>query len=157
MILHFREEKEKGILFSRDSRGEREIQNTKINQNLVQIALEGCKMASQASCNEKCMLSAFCKSCTCPIHRAAFQNIPKVSFCWTSLCQAFYTLKALLCKDFKHTSQSQYQISKAKMENVELLRCICRGGTGVLCRCQLRAGCSAGWVWNTRQAEYILG
>ena len=28
MILHFREEKEKGILFSRDSRGEREIQNT---------------------------------------------------------------------------------------------------------------------------------
>ena len=50
MILHFREEKEKGILFSRDSRGEREIQNTKINQNLVQIAMEGCKMASQASC-----------------------------------------------------------------------------------------------------------
>ena len=33
-----------------------------------------------------------------------------------SPCQAFYTLKALLCKDFKHTSQSQYQISKAKME-----------------------------------------
>ena len=28
MILHFREEKEKGISFSRDSRGEREIQNT---------------------------------------------------------------------------------------------------------------------------------
>ena len=27
-ILQFREEKEKGILFSRDSRGEREIQNT---------------------------------------------------------------------------------------------------------------------------------
>ena len=26
-----------------------------------------------------------------------------------SPCQAFYTLKALLCKDFKHTSQSQYQ------------------------------------------------
>ena len=98
MILHFREEKEKGISFSRDSRGEREIQNTnfawasslllgchqrqtsssflglhlshffslpapenfkienvqqdskKINQNLVQIAMEGCKMASQASC-----------------------------------------------------------------------------------------------------------
>ena len=22
---------------------------------------------------------------------------------------------------------------------------------------QLRAGCSAGWVWNTRQAEFILG
>ena len=62
------------------------------------------------------MLSAFCKSCTCWIHRAAFQNIPKVSFCWTSPCQAFYTLKALLCKDFKHTSQSQYQIYKAKME-----------------------------------------
>jgi len=33
-----------------------------------------------------------------------------------SPCQAFYTLKALLCKDFKHTSQSQYQIYKAKME-----------------------------------------